>query len=404
MATLATALGDVLTVDLRVELEDIYRNDAGQFNLKGDVFGTVVFDFTHNPNYAIMISAILAENADEALRADLVAGIESFYATGSMNKLHEIFNAMSIEDVCNSWDEHIGVDSFVEIVDSLELKDTTKASIKAVIDDSEMGFDLLIDGIAAGLRLLNEHGIGESVTDSGRTLGSLELEDADGSYYGRVGSFEIAGTNRLMDYRLTAASVGAKIYLFSDDELPIDDPSIIITYGKIQHDKLHGVKYEDGFLILDTIAEGMTLEDVLAALYCGTDVTNDHDDVAEYVAERSVIYGDGNLVGTGSTIVLRARNSVNETVDVEIKIVILGDTTCNGRLDVGDAVVMSLFVLGAEKQELTQVQKVAANANRVVSSFGREGVDSGDAVIVMNKCQDNYDGVYLPVYDSPLDN
>ena len=408
MATLATALGDVLTVDLRVELEDIYRNDAGQFNLKGDVFGTVVFDFTHNPNYAIMISAILAENADEALRADLVAGIESFYATGSMNKLHEIFNAMSIEDVCNSWDEHIGVDSFVEIVDSLELKDTTKASIKAGIDDSEMGFDLLIDGIAAGLRLLNEHGIGESVTDSGRTLGSLELEDADGSYYGRVGSFEIAGTNSLMDYRLTAASVGAKIYLFSDDELPIDDPTIEIDADKIKlGDKLYGVKYDEdkGYLILDVKVDNegccLTLDEVLAVLNQGAEMENNINRLPIFVSDDSKIVGDNGLVGTGSTITLRAMNSVNETDEVTVTIVILGDVDCNGKLNANDAVQMRLFALYREGHELNEIQKVAANANGLASNFSREGVDSGDAVIVKLKWLGKY-GTVLPEYVSPL--
>ena len=62
---------------------------------------------------------------------------------------------------------------------------------------------------------------------------------------------------------------------------------------------------------------------------------------------------------------------------------------------------MSKFVLGEEQQALTPIQIVAANANGLISSFGREGVDSGDAVIVMNKWQDNY-GDNLPEYVSPL--
>lgn len=403
MAVLSTALGKVLDVDFTVDLDDIYRNDAGLLNIKGDVTGTVVFDFTENPAYAIMMSVILAENADEALRADLIEAIEVFYETGSLNLMRQVYNEMTIEDICNSWDEHIGVDSFVEIVDSLNLSCAEK--IKSQIGDDEMGFDLLIDGIAAALRLLNEYGVGESVTDSGRTMGSLELEDENGYYYGRVGSFNVAGTNSLMDYELNATSVGAKIYLFTDDELPIAGPSIEIDVEKITVDgKLYGVKYDEekGYLILDTVAEGMTEAEVLAILTQGSVVENDINDMAEKIASNVV--GSNGLVGTGSTFTLQAKNSVGETADVTVTIIILGDVSCDGVLNSGDSVLMHNYVLNRNNVVLTEIQKIAGNTNGLASSFSRDGIDSGDAVIVMNKWLNRYVESKLGEYESPLKN
>ena len=48
-----------------------------------------------------------------------------------------------------------------------------------------------------------------------------------------------------------------------------------------------------------------------------------------------------------------------------------------------------------------EIQKVAANANGLASNFSREGVDSGDAVIVKLKWLGKY-GTVLPEYVSPL--
>ena len=214
MATLAAALAPVLNVDVELKLEDIYRNDAGQFNLKGEFIGSVVFDFGVD-EYAVMMAVILAENADADLRADLIEAIENYYETGDQYMLRKVFNAMTFEDIFNSWDEHTGSDSFIKIVDSLGL--TCADEIKKAVDNSEMGFDLLIDGVAAGLRLLNNYGIGESVTDSGRTLGSLERTDANGrKYYGFTGGFEKSGSNRLIDFSADVETVAFMIYVFRD--------------------------------------------------------------------------------------------------------------------------------------------------------------------------------------------
>ena len=448
MATLATALGKVLTVKVELGLEDIYRNDAGQFNVKGEFTGSVVFDFTSG-DYGVMMALIMANGADEDLKADLVEAVETYYATTDPAMLREVYNALTIEDICSSLaNGHNSTTTISEIVENLGL--TCADKVLANVDESEMGFDLLIDALAYGLRLLDSYGFGETVTDSGFKLGRLETSDDKGYYYGRSGSKGISGSNTYLDYALNAETIELKVYLFGEHVCKFDQkrvapeylmaeatydeaakyyyscicgkssegitnewfhhgdilvkaPTIEIDADKIKidGDKLYGVKYDEakGYLILDTIADGMTEAEVLAILTQGSEVENDMDDKAEKVTSNVV--GSNGLVGTGSTFTLQAKNSVGDTDEVTVTIIILGDTNCNGRLESGDAVVMSMFVLGEEQQALTPIQIVAANANGLTSSFGREGVDSGDAVIVMNKWQDNY-GDNLPEYVSPL--
>lgn len=446
MAILATALGNVLDVDLRVELEDIYRNDAGQFNVKGDFTGSVVFDFTVG-DYGVMMALVLANGADEDLKADLVEAIEYYYATTDSAKLREVFNNLTVEDVCSALaNGHNSTTTISEIVENLGLTCADKVLANV---DGEMGFDLVIDALAYGLRLLDSRGIGESVTDSGFKLGRLETSDDKGYYYGRSGSKGISGSNTYLDYALNAETIELKIYLFGEHVCKFDQkrvapeylmaeatyeeaakyyyscicgksskgitdewfydgdplvkaPTIEIDADKIEiGGKLYGVKYDEakGYLILDTIAAGMTESEVLAVLTQGSEVENDKDNKAEKVTSNVV--GKNGLVGTGSTFTLQAKNSVGDTDEVTVTIIILGDVDCDGALSANDAVKMRLFALYRQGYELNEVQKVAANANGLASNFSREGVDSGDAVVVKLKWLGKY-GTVLPPYESPL--
>ena len=451
MATLATALGNVLRVDLRVELEDIYRNDAGQFNVKGDFTGSVVFDFTVG-DYGVMMALVLANGADADLKADLVEAIEYYYGNHfDTYLLRKVFNNLTVEDVCSALaNGHNSTTTISEIVENLGL--TCGDDIMEKVDDSEMGFDLVIDAMAAALRLLDSYGIGESVTNSGAKLGRLETSDDKGYYYGRSGSKGISGSNSYLDYALNAETIELKVYLFgehvcaftqevvSDEYLKsaatyesraeyycscicgksskgitdetffwgealVKAPVVEIEVENIKiGGNLYGVKYDEakGYLILDTIADGMTVAQIKAALTQGTEVENDADNKAELIASNVV--GKNGLVGTGSTFTLQAKNRVDEIDEVTVTIIILGDTNCDGSLNSGDAVLMNNYVLHREAAPLSDVQKLAGNANGLASIFSRDGIDSGDAVIVMNKWLKRYSDGKLGDYKSPLEN
>lgn len=449
LAVLTTALGNVLDVDLRVELEDIYRNEAGQFNVKGDFTGSVVFDFTVG-DYGVMMALVLANGADADLKADLVEAIESYYKDCDAYKLRKVFNALTVEDVCSALaNGHNSTTTISEIVENLGL--SCAEQILANVDDSEMGFDLVIDAMAAALRLLDSYGIGESVTNSGAKLGRLETSDDKGYYYGRSGSKGISGSNGYMDYALNAETIELKVYLFgehvcaftqmvvSDEYLmaeatydeaakyyyscicgksskgitdtwfPYGDPLVkapTIEVTGASGEGIYGseIRVIDGvtYLFLDTLHDGMNQLEVLNAL--GVKMTNDADNSFEQVEFNCVNTAGKDEVGTGSTLTLRAKNSQGVIAETTITIIILGDTNCDGSLSSGDAVLMNNYVLHKEAAPLSEAQKLAGNANGLASSFSRDGIDSGDAVIVMNKWLERYVVGKLGVYVSPLEN
>ena len=459
LAGLAGALADTTKVDVTVSMDDIVRNGR-VFQVTGAFDGYVEINFAHDPYYAIMMAVILADNADADLKADLVDAIEAYFTSNeySMEALEEIFNGLSVKDICSSLEKHGRGDLFADIVNSLDLSAEVKEAINENIDYSEKKFDLVIDMIAFALRQLSERDLGESITGSSKTLGGILKQDENGkNYYGaaRNGSasgnrFNVRGYS--LGYDLTVENIELRVYLFGEHECVFDQKIVAPEYlmSEATHEEaakyyyscicgksskgitnewfyygeplptieidadqikiggnLYGVKYDEGngYLILDTIADGMTLADILAALHQGAEVENDSDDAAAYVKEKSNVVGKDDLVGTGSTITLQAKNGDGVTAEVTVTIIVLGDTNCDGVLNSGDAVLMHNYVLHREAAELTQVQKLAGNANGMASEqFSRDGIDSGDAVVVMNKWLNRYVPGKLGTYDSPLEN
>lgn len=459
LAGLAGALADTTKVDVTVSMDDIVRNGR-VFQVTGAFDGYVEINFAHDPYYAIMMAVILADNADADLKADLVDAIEAYFTSSeySMEALEEVFNGLSVKDICSSLEKHGRGDLFADIVNSLDLSAEVKEAINENIDYSEKKFDLVIDMIAFALRQLSERDLGESITGSSKTLGGILKQDENGkNYYGaaRNGSasgnrFNVRGYS--LGYDLTVENIELRVYLFGEHECVFDQKIVAPEYlmSEATHEEaakyyyscicgksskgitnewfyygeplptieidadqikiggnLYGVKYDEGngYLILDTIADGMTLADILAALHQGAEVENDSDDAAAYVKEKSNVVGKDDLVGTGSTITLQAKNGDGVTAEVTVTIIVLGDTNCDGVLNSGDAVLMHNYVLHREAAELTQVQKLAGNANGMASEqFSRDGIDSGDAVVVMNKWLNRYVPGKLGTYDSPLEN
>ena len=180
-------------------------------------------------------------------------------------------------------------------------------------------------------------------------------------------------------------------------------PVIDITHA--EGEKVYGdlVEVHDGetYLLIDTLHEGMTKDEVLAAL--GVSMTGDHDGKFELVEFNLVNTEGEDKVGTGSTVTLKAVNKDGAFDVVTVTIIVMGDTNCDGRLSSGDAVLMHNFALHREATELSFAQKLAGNVNRIANeNFSREGIDSGDAVIVMNKWLNRYVDGKLGAYVSPL--
>lgn len=221
LADLAGTMKDTVKIDVTVDVEDIVRDENSVINVIGTVNGVVELDFTKDSNYVIMMAVVLADGANSTLKAKLVAGIEAYYATNSLNELETVFKSMTVKQICDSLRSNARSEAFSSQVNGLALTAQTKQIILSAIDNTEMGYKHVIDVIGFALRQLDERGLLEAITDSGRTLGSMEKTDADGRYFGFSRDKQLSGQRNIfrdyvLGYELDISEVSFKLRLFHD--------------------------------------------------------------------------------------------------------------------------------------------------------------------------------------------
>ena len=221
LGNLAGTLKDNVFVDVEVDFEDIVRDENSVINVIGSFKGVIELDFTNDPNYTIMMAVILADGADSALKAKLVAGIEAYYATGTLDALQPVFEAMTVKQLCDSLTKNARSETFASQVNGLALSAQTKQAILSAIDNTEMGYGYFIDAVSAILRQLEQRGLLESITESGRTLGSMIKTDEKGEYFGFTRDASFDGERHIfrdysLGYEFDITEVSVKLRLFHE--------------------------------------------------------------------------------------------------------------------------------------------------------------------------------------------
>lgn len=219
MAGVAGTLKDTVEIDVKLDLDDIYRNAHNVINFSGSFSGVFELDFTRDPHYIILMAVVLADNADSTLKAQLVNAIEAFYAdTTSQAELEKVFKTLTIKQICDSLRKNARSETFTSQVNGLALKASTKKAILSAIDNSEMGYRRAIDAIGIGLRELYERGLLQKITNVQGTLGGLERTDAEGRYFGYTADHRFTGDKSFRGYTLAVdidiTGVAFKLRLF----------------------------------------------------------------------------------------------------------------------------------------------------------------------------------------------
>lgn len=135
--------------------------------------------------------------------------------------------------------------------------------------------------------------------------------------------------------------------------------------------KTYGCQVEETekVIYLDIHKDGITVEELLDAL--DIPLEYDSDDTAELRVDGTVNFRDEEIVTNGAVLTIVAEN-LDERAEESWRIVILGDTNRNGRVESGDAVKMNRHYAGTEVLDETALMAADTNRN------GR--IDSGDAV------------------------
>ncbi len=221
LAQLAGAMKDTVKIDVTVDMEDLVMDENSVINANGSVNGSVEVDFTEDPNYVIAMAVILADGADSKLKAELIVGIEDFYKTYDLYQLERVFKSLTAKQICDSIRSHSLDKKFDGMVDALALSAETKTAMLEEISNDELGYGNAVDVAAFALRQLKVRAMLTSVTESPRTLGSLEKTDENGKYFGfaqgkvSTGQYSVYGKYKL-GYKLDMTNVAVKLRLFTD--------------------------------------------------------------------------------------------------------------------------------------------------------------------------------------------
>ncbi len=163
--------------------------------------------------------------------------------------------------------------------------------------------------------------------------------------------------------------------------LKLKAPVFVDGHGKpsiTTGDKVVGTKIDltNKLLIVDTQNAGLTVSQFKKLIK----LQAENADVIDIVIGDGTL-ADSDLVANGTKMTATARrNGTNETDVVTYDIIVLGDINCNGRIESGDAVMISRMLVGEIK--FNKAQKLAADTNC------NDRTDIGDATIIASKIVD----------------
>lgn len=363
VADIFGALADTTDIDVSVDLDHGFDSE----NDKNLVFdwsaqGSVIIDLTTDPNYAVMIGVMIADGLDASERADLVAAIVKFYETQSTTALKKAFNNLTTAQAIKALKNLQRGDSFVDMVANLGLEDYVDSDVAEL----EAIFDTLAKVAAAVLRRLPIEG-------GNRLLGSFM--DPDGTYGFTRSDLGKSFFRELIkgysvEINVEVSDIYVSIDIFGDVY-----PEFVDGTGTPEiadHDKIVGsyIDTDNKLIFIDAHYMGIKAEELL-------NLFTFYAKYADSITLELVGTDANSIVRNGAKLVATASTEAGLNATITYTIIIVGDVNGNGRIESGDAVLVSQCLVGLAT--LSEVQTYASDIN----CTGR--TDIGDASIIAKK-------------------
>lgn len=363
VADIFGALADTTDIDVSVDLDHGFDSE----NDKNLVFdwsaqGSVIIDLTTDPNYAVMIGVMIANGLNASERADLVAAIVKFYETQSTTALKKAFNNLTTAQAIKALKNLQRGESFVDMVANLGLEDYVGSDVAEL----EAIFDTLAKVAAAVLRRLPIEG-------GNRLLGSFM--DPDGTYgFARSDLGKSFFRELIKGYSVEINVEVSDIYV-SIDIFGDVYPEFVDGTGTPEiadHDKIVGsyIDTDNKLIFIDAHYMGIKAEELL-------NLFTFYAKYADSITLELVGTDANSIVRNGTKLVATASTEDGLNTTITYTIIIVGDVNGNGRIESGDAVLVSQCLVGLAT--LSEVQTYASDIN----CTGR--TDIGDASIIAKK-------------------
>lgn len=431
-ADLFEELGNTVTADININIS--HAKDGKEFTIDAVADANIMVDWS-DPKYAVMFSVIAADGITGAQRDALVSAIRGYYENGDVSELSRAFNALKTAQLITAIKNVGKNDKFTDMIKSLGLEDVVGADVVEL----EALYDKIGKVIAAVVRKADITGGNRtlgSFLDSDETYG-ISRENIERFYdanllrgYGLNANVSITSasfkiklfdTNVLdIDYTKLNELIAKAEALNKDeytqeswdvladaltkaidarnateqsvvdaaatalekaiDALKVKAPEFVDGHGApsfLESDKIAGaaVNYQDKLIYIDAHISGLTVAELKDLLKFQT---NNADVIEILVGDGTLT--DSDLVANGATVTATAKKAGANDAVVTYTIIVVGDINGNGRIEVGDAVLISRMLVG--EIEFSDIQSIAADNN----CNGR--TDIGDATRIASKIVD----------------
>lgn len=363
LADMFGALADTTDIDVSVDLDHGFdsKNDK---NLVFDwsAQGSIIVDLTKDPNYAVMLGVMIADGLSASENADLVAAIIKFYETYSTTALKKAFNNLTTAQAIKALKNLQKDDKFVDMVANLGLEKYVGNDVAEL----EAIFDTVAKIAAAVLRKLPIEG-------GNRLLGSFM--DPNGTYGFARSDISRKFFREIIKGYSIALNIEVSDILVSIDIFGEVAPEFVEGTGTPEiadHDKIVGsyIDTENKIIFIDAHYMGIKAEELL-------NLFTFYAKYADTITLELVGADAKSIVRNGTKLVATASTEDGLATSITYTIIIVGDVNGNGRIESGDAVLVSQCLVGLAT--LSDVQTYASDINRT----GR--TDIGDASIIAKK-------------------
>lgn len=386
LADLVFALAETATVNVDVDLKHALEGKDLVFDWTVTT-ADVVFDYSSNPDYAIMYCVLIADGIGAPHNTGLIRGINAFYETGSMELLQDEFNKLTTAQIITAVNNFSKNDSFLTMVKTLGLEGVVADSVIAL----EETYDAVGKIAAKVVRTIGITG-GSTKTESYLTdefTYSASKENIDKTVSREI----LRGYGVTLNAAIEKATVTVEIFnseeiappVFINDHTgnPVVSTDNDIIYG-------YSVNLDEMMIIIDAIPDGISAEVLESVL----SLTAENSDAQEFTYEN--LSADGK-VATGTVVTVKATNQYLDADvyfdEVTYTIVMLGDVNKDGETDAFDAALVAQHLVGLSETELDELQLIAADINRNINEDRPDGIDIGDATVIVKKRNDwvNYE-------------
>lgn len=345
LAALCEELADVFGSNLDIEfiLNDLTYDANAGFKYEAGINVTAKADLSKK-EYVALIGIIMANGMDDP--SAMVDAINKYFEEGVTTDLVEAIESLTAAQILTSLKKANGV-AFVDMMEKLGVEDKDGKAIALEV--------LYTDVLNICYKLVNVAG----VTGGSQKLGNYATDE--------FGTYNVTKENwKKMNIDLTVILAG-KV-----EEKP--EPPVISD--PIQTDKttITDMKVEGNTIIISVGKDGASHTAFLKDI--GFEATNDGTITYKFSDEAV------SLVQTGETLTITATNEGGTDVKV-YTIIVLGDVSGDGEILPNDATIILKNCVG----NVGNTIDFATNeyAKRAALLNETEGVDAGDATIVLKK-------------------